>query len=375
MSWILGAIIVQYVLFEWNMIVYRPFKLSDLGFWPRVSVLVPCRNEAPRIESCVRTLLSQDYPDFEVVVYDDDSDDGSYEILQTIAQEDKRLVPIRGGTLEIGWTGKNRACHKLSQSATGEWMLFVDADTTHDPAMLKHAIATVVREKASFLSTFPRQIFRSADACVVPLMFFILLTFLPMFWVERKTWKAMGDFSAACGQFLLFRKSAYVKAGGHAAVRNRISEGPALASAIKRAGDKILLRDGSRWTACSMYTSLGEAMTGFTRSAFATMNGSSLTAGFFFIYQTAVYVVPPFVLVGCLVTGSGPLALSVAATLLPIWIRFRIHARISMPLRWIWAHAASMALYNCVILNSFFRFKIAKNAVWKNRAYAPGESG
>ena len=156
-------------------------------------------------------------------------------------------------------------------------------------------------------------------------------------------------------------------------MRNRISEGTGLASAIKARGGKILLRDGSAVTACSMYGNLGEALAGFTRSAFATMNGSALTGAFFFIYQTAAFVVPPFVLAWNLATG-GPLGYALAETALPIWIRFRIHRRTGMPLRAIWTHALGIALYNAVIANSMFRFKIAKNAVWKNRAYAPGET-
>ena len=206
MDWILGALLVQYALFEWNMSVYKPFRDAKLARWPRASILVPCRNEAPRIEKNVRTMLAQDYPDYEVLVFDDDSDDGSREILQRLAAENPRLRLLLGGELKSGWTGKNYGCHRLAEAATGEWLLFVDADTSHEPPMLRRAIGTAIEEKASFLSTFPRQIFRAGDELVVPLMFFILLTFLPMFFVARRTWRWAGDFAAVYVRFLLIEK-------------------------------------------------------------------------------------------------------------------------------------------------------------------------
>lgn len=374
MDWILGILLVQLALFEWNMASYRRFSSAAPRKSARASVLVPCRNEAAHIEKNVRALLAQDYADFEVIVYDDDSDDGSSEILRRLEQEAAgRLRVISGGALEPGWSGKNRACAALGAAASGEWLLFTDADVSCTPDMLRRAVATAEERGASLVSTFPRQVFRGGDELIVPLMFFVLTGFLPMYFVDKKTWRWAGDFSAACGQFLLFRRDAYEACGGHAAVRARISEGPLMASAVKRAGHRIVLADGSGCVSCGMYSGFRDAFAGFSRSVFATMGGSAFAAAFFVAFQTVFYVVPPLAALALAASGGAGTPLfwqAAAASVVPLWMRARIHRRTGMPLRGVPLHALSMAVYNAVILNSFFRFRVAKKAVWKNRSYA-----
>lgn len=371
-EWILTIQIVILVLFEWNLRVYRPLSSAPMANYPFVSVLIPCRNEAPRIRANVGKLLRQDYPDYEVVVYDDDSNDGSGDILDEMAREDRRLRIIRGGALPAGWTGKNRACHELAKAARGAWLLFVDADTHHEPGMLRHSLQTAIREKASFLSTFPRQRFTSlGDELIVPLMFNILLCFLPMYFVPKKTWKWAGSFSAACGQFLLFEKSAYFAAGGHEGLKDRISEAPLLAQRVKDLGRKIILADGSAWTSCTMYGGFREAYAGFTRSIFATMGRSLKAAVFFLAFNLIIIVAPYFYFAAALPTGD-PRAIVTSAlgVAIPLWIRARIHTRLKMPVRLLPLHVVSVLIFSAVIVNSFFQYRVKRQAVWKERCYA-----
>lgn len=372
------VLLYTYGLFEWNRAVYAKFTAKPLASYPSVSVLIPCRNEARNIERCVVSLIEQDYPgDFEVIVFDDESDDGTDGILRKVAERDARLRVRRGGPLPAGWTGKNRGCHELSAAAKGEWILFVDADTFHEPAMLRRVVETAVHEGADLISTFPRQKFHSAgDEFLVPLMFFVLMTYLPMYFVAKRSWPR-GSFSAACGQYLFFRKSTYEAVGGHAGLKGKISEAGILAAAVKKMGKKILLRDGSDWIACAMYRGFGEAWGGFSRSVFATMGGSVGTAAFFIVFQTFLYILPYVTLVTNLRPGHGSpegIGFSLAAVALPIWIRYRIHRKIGMSLNLIGLHAVSIAAYNALIVNSFIHHRVRKNTSWKNRNYDQPQS-
>jgi chlorobactene glucosyltransferase len=373
---ILSILIVLYALFEWNLRVYRRFSRKPLPVYPKVSVLVPCRNEEKRLEENLRSLLTQDYPDFEVVVLDDNSTDRTPQILEALKHSEggSRLKTLRGAPLPTGWQGKNFACHQLSQAALGEWLLFVDADTFHAPDMLKSAVQEAADRGAQMVSTFPRQVFASTgDELTVPLMFFILLSFLPMFFTDKKIPFARSAFSTGCGQFLLVRSDAYRAALGHAGVGARISEAPVLAARVKAAGFKIVLADGSRTTSCRMYAGWSEVYRGFSRSVFASMGGSIFALLFFVIVQTYVYHGPWMLLAWAAAAGSLTPAVSVtlgAAIVLPIWMRWRIHRRTGMSARWIWAHAVSIALYHVILINSFLQYRIFRNTSWKGRSYA-----
>ncbi|MDD5399262.1 MAG: glycosyltransferase, partial [Dehalococcoidia bacterium] len=107
--------------------------------WPRCSVLVPARNEEANIGGCAGGLLDQDYPDFQVIVLDDNSTDRTWQILQDLAAEDTRLALIKGKPLPDDWLGKHWACSQLAEAADGELLVFVDADTYHEPGMLRGA--------------------------------------------------------------------------------------------------------------------------------------------------------------------------------------------------------------------------------------------
>lgn len=379
---ILTILLVLYALFEWNLRVYRRFSSKPLASYPRVSVLVPCRNEEKRLEPNLLSLLSQDYPDFEVIVLDDNSTDTTPGILKKLSAAHPRLRVLTGRPLPAGWQGKNYACHQLSEAAGGDWLLFVDADTTHAPGMLRAALQEASDRKAAVVSTFPRQIFHSAgDELTVPLMFFILLSFLPMFFTDKKIPVARGAFATGCGQFFLVRRDAYRAVGGHAAVGARISEAPLLAGRVKSAGYKIVLADGSSFVSCRMYDGWAETRRGFSRSVFASMGGSVAALLFFLVVQTYVFHGPWVILAVAAVQGAflpgAPNAwtpetgvLLALSLLLPVWMRWRIHRRTGMSLRWIWAHAVSIALYHTILLHSFLQYRIFKNTSWKGRAYA-----
>ena len=129
-------------------------KLDDSPF---VSVCVPARDEERGIRACLKSLLEQDYPEFEVIVVNDHSTDHTGELIHELAGKNSRLIPLDGEDLPKGWLGKPFALHQAFQKAKGEILLFTDADPIFEPNALRTAVFTMQERKldACLLYTSP----------------------------------------------------------------------------------------------------------------------------------------------------------------------------------------------------------------------------
>ncbi|MFN3763638.1 MAG: glycosyltransferase, partial [Anaerolineae bacterium] len=217
-----------------------PSRVNPAGLeW--VSVLVPARNEARNIRRCLESLLAQDYPLMEVLVLDDGSTDETPEIVAEMARRDPRLRLIPGQPLPAGWMGKNFACHQLSQEARGEWLLFTDADTVHHPQTLSWALTAARENRADLVTLVPRAVTHTfGEQLLLPIIPFGVLGCFPLALGARLGIPAL---SMAIGTFLLFRREAYERIGGHAAVRGEIAEDVVLARRVRRHGGRVVLLD------------------------------------------------------------------------------------------------------------------------------------
>ena len=250
---------------------------------PFVSVLIPARDEEANIETCLESIQKQDYPNFEIIVLDDNSSDNTANIVQWIAAKDNRVQLIRGDPLPEGWAGKPFACYQLARKARGSWLLFTDADTTHAPHMLRSVLALTLKFRPSLLSGFPRQLAASLSQKVaMPVLYFVILSWLPLWWLQRSKEPKP---SLAIGQFLLFPREEYWRIGGHKAVKSRILEDVWLGVEVIRHGGRHVMVDLSPVVSCSMYRSLGAMWEGFIK----------------WIYSVAV--LSPVMLVGLIVAG------------------------------------------------------------------------
>jgi Glycosyl transferase family 2 len=126
--------------------------------WPRLSVVIPACNEAANLESTVATLLQQDYPDLEIILVDDRSSDGTGEIVERLARDDPRIRAVHIKTLPPGWLGKVHALHRGVEQASGEWLLFTDADVHFGAVILRRAVALVLHQRVDHLALIPRTI-------------------------------------------------------------------------------------------------------------------------------------------------------------------------------------------------------------------------
>jgi len=230
---------------------------------PFISVLIPARDEETNIEVCLESLQKQDYPNFEILVLDDNSSDNTANIVRRIAAKDNRIQLIGGEPLPEGWAGKPFACYQLAKKAIGSWLLFVDADTTHAPHMLRSVFALALKFKPSLLSGFPRQLATSLlQKVAIPVLYFVILSWLPLWWLQRSK---QPKPSLAIGQFLLFPREEYWRIGGHKAVKSRILEDVWLGVEVKRHGGRHIAVDLSPVVSCHMYQSLGAIWEGFIK--------------------------------------------------------------------------------------------------------------
>ncbi|MCL4303480.1 MAG: glycosyltransferase [Anaerolineae bacterium] len=245
---------------------------SDLSSPPRLSILIPARNEAAVIGQTVRGLLAQAYPRFEVIVLDDNSSDGTAALALAAAQGDPRLRVLHGQSLPSGWLGKNWACHQLAQAASGDWLIFTDADVRWSPGALAALAAEMVRTQADLLTVWPTQETQSwGERLVVPLMTLVILGYLPLLLVHYTPWPSL---AAANGQCLAFRRKAYDAIGGHFALRDNVLEDVSFARRIKANGFRLRMADGAGLINCRMYLDWPSVRDGFAKNILAGYGGS-----------------------------------------------------------------------------------------------------
>jgi chlorobactene glucosyltransferase len=348
--------------------------------FPRVSILVPARNEAHRIGPCATSLKAQDYPDFEVLILNDNSEDRTEEVLRELGYggDGPQLRLLTGGPLPVGWTGKAWACHQLALASTGEYLLFTDADTVHLPGTLRAAIAQAQQTRADLLTIWPREITGTwSEKLVIPLLFLLAIGIFPFALFEllqnfprlaavlpRNFLRALG---AANGQFILFKKSAYAQIGGHEQVRAHLVEDVALGREVSiRMGEgmRLVTCDAKEFVSCRMYECFSELWEGFTKNLRAVFEGS---LGMFLLtglVQFACFFLP-FVLIALPFGHRRMIASQIALIyLLRVILTVRFNTSWFGCLFHPFAHFLSLLIG----LNSW-RKSAGKGVSWKGRVY------
>ncbi|WP_242719823.1 glycosyltransferase [Microcoleus vaginatus] len=262
--------------------------------FPKVSVIVPAYNEAENIRDCAIAILEStrlSVDNLEVLIVDDRSTDDTLAIAQTLQQHlnDPRLKILAGQPRPTNqyWAGKNWACAQAIQIATGDFLLFIDADVRLKPGAIETAIATAETEKIDLFTCMPALVCECfAEWLVQPLMFNHLAVCFDFTAVNDPS---KIDSAFAGGPFMLFRRSAYEKIGGHEAVAGEIVEDVELARRIKRAGLKLGLYSGSNLASVRMYRSWSALWEGWTKNLYLGANRSwgmmvYMAAIMFFIY-------------------------------------------------------------------------------------------
>lgn len=273
------------------------------GSTPSLSLLIPARNEESVLPDTLRSLQAQTYPFLEVFVLDDESEDGTADIVRGFARQDGRFRLVAGQPLPEGWIGKNWACHQLAELSQGEYLVFSDADVRWAPSALEAIAAALEQMRADGLAVWPTQITVTwAERLVVPLMAMSTLGYLPVLAVHHLPFDSM---AAAIGQCLVFRRDVYRRIGGHAAVRDRILEDVLLVRAIKRAGLRLRWADGAGLVSCRMYRDWPSVRDGFAKNILAGHGDSVCLLALSALFHWLIFLTPWLWLAAGLV-GVGP---------------------------------------------------------------------
>jgi len=366
-----------------RLLVRFPRELPEgpSGPTPTVSVVVPARNEALNIVNCLRSITASRYPDFEVLVVDDRSEDGTGALARSVdAGNARRLIVLDGEELPEGWLGKPWACQQAARHAQGDVLLFTDADTTHTPELLVKAVAALAEDGADLLTITGRQLMDSFwERLVQPHIFLMMLVRFPNF--ERTARNDRWRDAIANGQFLLFTRDAYDRIGGHKAVRDEVVEDLALAQLVKRAGLALRIRSAEHDLATRMYRSLSELVAGWSKNIVTGGLQSfprwirPAVAPVAFVGGVTLWLAAPVVLVAAATQGAmgwgGPFgqdwvlwAGGVYAASSVLWVRF-VH-RMGVAPWYGLLYPLAAVVGSWIFLRSWAR---GSHVEWKGRAY------
>ncbi|NIP32495.1 MAG: glycosyltransferase [Aliifodinibius sp.] len=336
---------------------------------PFVSILVPARNEEENIADCVHSLISQEYPSFEVLVLDDQSTDNTLLILHEIASHNSSLTVIEGKPAPRNQIGKNWACAQLAEQAKGDLFLFTDADTIHEPGCLKSIINAIDGEKADLLTGFPRQQVQTwGERLLVPFFSWATICFNPL-WIAY--WFRLPILSSAVGQMMLFRREAYFKIGGHAGISDSIVDDLALVRQINSHGLRWRVVSIADQISSRMYHNSKEAYTGFVKNLFAAFNYRLLPFFFVFAWLFVMFWGPIIVLILAQIGFAGSaerldILLCIGISIL-LWLLPYLEIKLPMILALFYPVTV---LANIVVAFQSARLTIAGKIDWKGRPIA-----
>jgi chlorobactene glucosyltransferase len=344
---------------------------------PLISVCVPARNEERNIRACVEAILAQDYRNFEVIVLEDRSTDGTAGLLRQLSAHEDKLKVIHGSDLPKGWAGKPHALYQASAVARGEWLCFVDADTFLSPNTLSACYAKAMDTNADMFTIMTFQILGSFwEKVVMP----IVMTALSVGFSPRKVNDPQSKDAIANGQFILIRRSVYDAIGGHESVRDQIVEDKAIAERVKWNGYRLVVANGVSVARTRMYTSLPEMWEGWTKNIYLGLSDRSslMLLGVFgaFLALVAALILPLWPLLGLLwyLRDGGWLAVIVIIESSILWA-FVIYARAQVATGmevsswYAFTLPLGAALFAGMMFTSAWRVLSGRGVTWKGRSY------
>jgi len=335
-----------------------------------VSVIVPARNEERNLEPVVRSLSGQESV-CEIIVVDDQSEDGTPRILEQLGREIPALRPVRIEFLPPGWIGKNYALHVGAEQATGEWLLFTDADTRHQPGSLAAMIERAKEENADLLSLSPGQEARTWwEKSVIPLVYVEAAKLYPYEEVSRPD----SPEAAANGQYILIRREVYERVGGHEALRNEVLEDVALARRVKASGGRLAFLLGRPWVRTRMYENFRDMWEGWSKNLYLLYKKR---LGLLLAALALLWLLDLGPFFGLLVSfhlRRGPAQVGWAAACVAIlaWRHVtyaQTLARAQFTRRMAIYRLPGVAIYSCLLLNSARRYLWTEQIQWKGRSY------
>lgn len=331
---------------------------------PLVSIIIPARDEAHVIGQTVRALLASTYDNFELIVIDDRSTDGTGDVVRAI--DDPRLLVIAGEEPPAGWLGKPWALHKGSLVARGELLLFVDADILYAPGALAAAVAWMEETGRDMITLLPDIRMRGFwDHVAMPNLAMFLFTLSPS-WLANRTNLPMLAIGGGTGN--LVRRDAYAAAGGHEALKAAVVDDVALGRLIRRSGRTTAGVRAEQFVSVHMYDGLRGIVEGFTKNGFAIFNRNYALAVVVLAISAAGNLLP----YALAVTGE---PFSIASVALITVIRVILFTALGYSLlAAIFLHPLMIAVWLWILLRSMWITGIRRRLPWRGRVYDARET-
>ena len=237
-----------------------------------ISILIPARNEEDIIESTIRSILKQNYQNFELIILNDNSTDQTKNIVEKLSMKNSQINLIDGAKLPQGWLGKNWACHQLSKQSKGKYILFIDADTQIDKNTLSDALSVIKQDNIDLLSLVPnRDTILIADNAMKKIISWFIVCWLPM----KLALSLNAPFlSATFGQFMLFKKSSFNSIGGFESIKDNPVDDFQLGRNIKRNKLRWILYDGAKRISTRTYKTNKDFISGYSKNIFPAVGYS-----------------------------------------------------------------------------------------------------
>lgn len=332
--------------------------------WPRVSVIVPACNEADSIEQAMRSRLLEEYPDAEYILVDDRSTDRTGAIIDALAKEDRRIVALHVTALPDGWLGKVHAMQRGLERATGEYVLFSDADVHHEPGALARIVAHCEAHRIDHVAVMP---WVWSSTFWLDVMFNAMLRLLAL---ASRAWKVSDPDSRVSiggGNFNLVRRTALDRAGGLEPLKLEVADDVALGQALKWSGARPAVFNARGVIGLYYYRSVGEAVRGMEKNSFAALGRYSIARfALLFLLLVVVELGPIVALAG----GGWTRALAASALVLMAAVQTMLCGWLDRPLLPTLFMPVGIALNLFASLRSMWKTVLRGGVEWRGTYYS-----
>jgi len=367
-----SLLILLFAGYEYRTLMNFPTLPNQTGTassFPSISIILPVRNQARTVSDCVSSLVGLEYPNKEIIVVDGGSTDGTRELVQKFAHE---VMLVDEEPLPVGWVGKNWACHLGYKKSRGELLLFTDGDSVHATDSLARSVDYLQAENADLVTLAPGTILRSFwERLLQPPIFLLIMILVGGKLVnDDDRQNAIGN-----GQYMLFRREAYDKIGGHYAVRDKIIEDYSLGRLLKRAGMRLRFVTASDALGVRMYASLGEIWRGWRKNFYTVSEKHMLPRAVTRIFLMFTFLVLPFAVLGygILLAAATPLNAYLIAGLFMsglLWLGMvMLDNSIGVSSLYALMFPLAIIVYIFIGIDSTVRGSLGYGFSWKGRVY------
>jgi len=341
---------------------------------PKVSIILPARNEEEFIEKCLDSLLNQDYKNYEIIVIDDSSEDKTWKIISEYAKKHTRIIPVSARPKPVEWMGKNWACMEGYKKTSGELLLFTDADTHHEKNVISLAVTHLNTFDLDALSAIPKMLtFDFWTNITLPMISTFLHTRFSALNVNDPS-KKTGYFF---GSFFILKKTTYHEVGTHEGVKHEIIEDGALGKKVKEAGYKMKMVRGEHLIEAVWARDKGTLWNALKRLMVPLyLQSGKIAIGVFFAIVFLLFAPFPIFAISTSfpieTTSAKVLCISSGMASILIYIGAMIEVKVGLKLKSVYGLLAPLGSLVVVLgfLSGLLQAKKSSSVTWRGRTYS-----